>query len=61
MNFDKFDELINDAYNYEECLERQGLKHEDVELLREKMKRSKLVPRFIHDKQVKKLIRTSLN
>lgn len=61
MNFDKFDALINDAYNYEECLERQGLKQEDVELLREKMKRSKLVPRFIHDKQVRKLIRPLLN
>lgn len=49
----KFAEIVNNAYNYEEALKRQGLKQADVDLLREKMKRSKLVPRFINDKQVK--------
>lgn len=54
MNFSGFELFIEGSYNYEEALERQGLKQEDVDLLRQKVKRSKLVPRFIHDKNVRK-------
>lgn len=49
----KFEEIINNAYDYEEALERQGIKQEDVDLLREKIKKSKLVPQYINDKQVR--------
>lgn len=48
----QFEHIIKDSFNYEEALVRQKLKHEDVVLLREKIKRSKIVPRFIHDKTV---------
>lgn len=50
--FAKFEHIIEGAYDYQEALKRQNLKHKDVNLLREKAKRSKLIPRFIHDKQV---------
>lgn len=52
MNFSGFEIFIEGSYNYAEAIERQGLKQEDVDLVRQRVKRSKLVPRFIHDKQV---------
>lgn len=52
--FAKFEHIIECAYDYNEALKRQNLKQEDVDLLREKAKRSKLIPRFIHDKQVRR-------
>lgn len=51
--YSKFNEVIKHAYNYKEVMGRQGLKQADVDLLYEKSKKSKLVPRFIHDKQVR--------
>lgn len=59
-----FEHTIRDSYNYEEALERQNLKQKNVDLLREKTKRSKFVPRYIHDKQVRqiqKLFRNQLS
>ncbi|CRL02024.1 CLUMA_CG015172, isoform A [Clunio marinus] len=44
--------LIEDAYDYEEALKRQNLRHEDVERLREKIKESKYVPTDMFDKQL---------
>lgn len=48
-----FQDIIDNAFNYEEALERQGLKQEDVNRLRDKVKDSKFVPKSIVDKQVK--------
>lgn len=50
-----FENTIKNAYDYEEALTRQNLKQKNVDLLREKTKRSKFVPRYIHDKQVSKI------
>jgi hypothetical protein len=52
----RFQRIINNAYDYQEALDRQGIKQEDVDLLREKIKRSKIVPQYIHDKQVRLMI-----
>lgn len=51
----EFEHTIRDAYDYEEAMVRQNLKQKNVDLLREKTKRSKLVPRYIHDKQVRQI------
>lgn len=50
---ENFEAVIDRAFDYKESMERQGIKQSDVDLLREKTKRSKLVPRWIHDKQVR--------
>lgn len=47
-----FQDIIDKAFNYEEALIRQGLKQEDVEKLRDKVRDSKFVPKSIVDKQV---------
>lgn len=47
-----FDKFVENAFDYKEALTRQGITQDDVDLLRQKAKRSKLVPRFINDKQV---------
>lgn len=49
---ENFEAVIDRAFDFKESLERQGIKQSDVDLLREKTKRSKFVPRWIHDKQV---------
>lgn len=49
---ESFEHIVNGAFDYEEALRRQNIKHSDVVVLREKIKRSKLIPQFIHDKQV---------
>jgi hypothetical protein len=52
-NFDKnFSHVENNSYDYEKALKRQNLTQESVDMLRESSKRSPVVPRFIHDKQV---------
>jgi hypothetical protein len=48
----EYNRLIKGAYDYKEALERQNLRHESVKLLREKVKSSDIVPKFIMDKQV---------
>lgn len=48
----KFKQLLGGVYNYKEALERQNIKQENVKALREKIKLSEHVPKFIVDKQV---------
>jgi hypothetical protein len=48
----EYNQLIKGAYDYKQALERQSLRHENVKLLREKVKTSEFVPKFIMDKQV---------
>lgn len=48
----KFKQLLESAYNYKEAMERSNVKQESVEALREKVKVSEHVPKFIIDKQV---------
>lgn len=50
--FSQIEHIISGAYDYKEALKRQKLKQKDVNLLREQAKQSKLIPRYIHDKQV---------
>lgn len=47
-----YHEIIDKAFDYKEALERQGLKQDDVDRLREKIQTSKCVPKFLVDKQV---------
>lgn len=54
----EFEGFLEKAYNFQESLERQNIKKEDLDALREMTKRSKFVPRYIHDKQVKSIIRS---
>lgn len=48
----RFLELDALAYDYQAALERQNLKQEDVNRLRERIKSSEYVPQFIMDRQV---------
>lgn len=48
----KFKQLLESAYNYKEALERENVRQENVKTLREKVKLSEYVPKFIVDKQV---------
>lgn len=48
----RFKHIIDCAYSYKEALERENLKQESVNRLREKVKTSKFVPKFIVDQQV---------
>lgn len=57
--FENFEHIVDSAFDYEEALRRQNIKHSDVVVLREKIKRSKLIPQFIHDKQVSGLMPTA--
>lgn len=50
----EFEQFLENAYDFQEALERQKIKKEDLDALREMIKRSKLVPRYIHDKQVRR-------
>lgn len=50
--FARFGEILAGAYSYKKALEREKLKQEDVNLLREKLKTSKIVPQSLVDKQV---------
>ena len=44
--------LLDKSYSYKKSLKRQNIKQENVNLLREKVKNSKYVPRSLTDKQV---------
>lgn len=48
----EFKEILSRSYDYKKALERENLKQENVNLLREKLKNSKLVPQAILDKQL---------
>lgn len=53
----RFKQIINAAYNYQEAIERENLKQENIQLLREKVKSSDLVPKSLIDRQVRELFR----
>ena len=49
----KFNKVLDDlCYDYDEILERQKIKQEWVDQLREMSKISKFVPKILDDKQV---------
>lgn len=48
-----FQKIYKSAFCFDEALERQKLTREGVELLRVKLKSSKIVPKFVIDNQVK--------
>lgn len=48
----KFKQIVNSAFNYNEALDRQNIRQESVNLLREKVKSIESVPKFIFDRQV---------
>jgi hypothetical protein len=48
----RFREILASAFNYLNALEREKLKQSDVNLLRGKLKESKIVPKSLVDKQV---------
>lgn len=50
--FARFRDILKSAYSYKEALERENLTQENVNLLREKLKSSKVVPQSLADKQV---------
>jgi hypothetical protein len=47
-----FQRLYKGAFNFDEALERQNLTRDGVELLRIKLKSSKVIPKFVVDNQV---------
>lgn len=49
----RFKQIIANAYNYKEALERENIKQKQVNVFREKVKTLKCVPKFISDKQVR--------
>lgn len=49
---EKFQKICGNVYNIQEALQRQNLKQEDVERLREKLKSCGGVPKFLVDNQV---------
>lgn len=52
----EFKNFVTNAFDYNETLKRQSLKHEDVQALREKAKTIPAVPRLLYDKQVSVLV-----
>ena len=48
----KFENHLENAFDYENALKRQNLNHEDVMELRQKIVDIPKVPKFIHDKHV---------
>lgn len=48
----RFKEILAVAFDYKKALERENLKQESVDLLRVKLKHSKIVPLAIVDKQL---------
>lgn len=47
-----FKNILRRAYNYDEALRRQNIDQSDVTKLRERIKDSKFIPKFMTDKQV---------
>lgn len=59
--FYDFEEIIGRAFDYDEALERQNLKQEDVEKLRTAVEVSEFVPKCLTNKQVKGFARRNAN
>lgn len=53
LDMERFMKVLQNAYDYNEAMKRQNLKQENVDRLRELSKKSKYVPKFIIDKQVR--------
>ena len=51
--FSDFKKVLDSGYSYKKSLERNHLKQESVDLLREKIKDINIVPKSLTDKQVK--------
>lgn len=49
---ERFEILLDSAFDYKKALERQGLNHSDVMELRKRLSDKSKVPKFIHDKHV---------
>lgn len=49
----RFQKCFGNAFDFDEALKRQDLTRDGIELLRVKLKSSKLVPKFLVDNQVK--------
>lgn len=56
-------EILDSAYSYKKALDREKLSQKQVDLLREKLKCSKIVPQSLSDKQVSRtqLLKTKVN
>ena len=52
--FPTYQKCLKNAYNLHEAMERLGITRETIELLRVKIKSSKLIPQYVIDNQVKK-------
>jgi len=50
--FVDFKKVLDSGYSYKKSLVREHVKQESVDLLREKIKSSKIVPKSLTDKQV---------
>jgi hypothetical protein len=50
--FKDFKKILDKGHSYKKSLEREGIKQENVNLLRQKVKNSKYVPKSLTDKQV---------
>lgn len=51
--FVDFKKVLDSGYSYKKSLLRENVKQESVDLLREKIKNSKIVPKSLTDKQVR--------
>jgi hypothetical protein len=57
--FVDFKKILDSGYSYKKSLAREHVKQESVDLLREKIKNSKIVPKSLTDKQVGRISRTN--
>lgn len=48
----RFKQIIECAYDYQQAIERENLKRENLQDLREKVKSSEFVPKSLIDRQV---------
>lgn len=53
---ERFKKCFKAAYDFDEALDRQKLSRESIELLREKLKLSEVVPKLLIDNQVVSLV-----
>lgn len=53
--FKDFKKIIDKGHSYKKSLEREGIKQENLNLVREKVKNSKYVPKSLTDKQVERV------
>ncbi|XP_070500143.1 alpha-tocopherol transfer protein-like [Chironomus tepperi] len=56
--FSDFKKILDSGYSYKKSLAREHVKQESVDLLREKIKNSKIVPKSLTDKQLLRFLTT---